>query len=258
MLLLFIYKNLTVDNLCFQTGLPVGMQCDIDLFQPHRCEYYSVGGMTYQCDYCQALGFEDENRSNKKNTRHYGKLCCNQGKVIVDSIPSPPPEMLPLWTESSQEARFFRDNMRAINAQLNFGSLQVTDKTVRGTGPASFKVCGALNRRVGSIMAEQGSEEPRCIQTYFYDNHSQDITRARIVTTGGADNRTPQAQAAHQRKHQQYLSIFGKLRRLLVETCNNRYIQAFKTIKEYIDERGKQPSSIFCAPGADTVFANRH
>ena len=181
--------------------------------------------MTEQCHLCQALGFKDENRSNKKGERHhYGKLCCNQGKVILDSIPSPPPEMLSLWTESSREARFFQDNMRAINAQLNFGSLQVTDKTVRGTGPASFKVCGALNRRVGSIMAEQGSEEPRCIQTYFYDNHSQDVTRARIVTAGGAENKTPQSQAAHQRKHQQYLSIFAKLRRLLVETFNNRYI----------------------------------
>ena len=231
--------NLTVNNLCFLIGLPKGMQCDIDLFQPHCSEYYCVGGMTEQCHHCQALGFKDENRSNKKGERHYGKLCCNQGKVILDSIPSPPPEMLSLWTKSSREARFFQDNMRAINAQLNFGSLQVTDKTVRGTGPASFKVCGALNRRVGSIMAEQGSKEPRCIQTYFYDNHSQDVTRARIVTTGGAENQTPQSQAAHQRKHQQYLSIFAKLRRLLVETCNNRYIRAFKTIKEYIDERGK-------------------
>ena len=210
--------------------------------------------MTEQCDCCQALGFEDENRSNKKNTRHYGKLCYNQGKANLDSIPSPPPEMSSLWTESGHEAQFFRDNMRAINAQLNFGSLQVINKTVLGTGPASFKVCGALNRRVGSIMAEQRSEEPRCIQTYFYDNHSQNVTRARIVTTGGTDNRTPESQAAHQRKHQQYLSIFGKLRRLLVETCNNRFIQAFKTIKEYIDERGKLLSSIFHLPGADTMF----
>ena len=221
------------------TGLPTGLQCDIDLFQPHTCEYYSVGEMNKQCKYCQALGFKDENRSSRKGETHYGILCCNQKAVIVDSIPTPPPNMLSLWTQSSPEARFFRDNIRAINAQLNFGSLQVTDKTVRGTGPASFKVCGALNRRIGSIMASEGSNQPRCIQTYFYDNHSQDVTRAEIVTTRDKNGSTPRSQTAHQRKHQQYLSIFEKLRRFLVETCNNRYIQAFKTIKEYLDENGK-------------------
>ena len=196
--------------------------------------------MTYECHHCQALGFDSENRSNKNGIRHYKILCCNQGKVIMDSIPTPPPEMLSLWTKSTQEAHFFRDNIRAINAQLNFGSLQVTEKTVRGTGPASFKVCRALNRRVGSIMARDGSQEPKCIQTYFYDNNSQDVTRARTVTSGDTGSSTQQSQTAHQRKHQMYLNIFAKLRTLLVERCNNRYIQAFKTSKEYIDEQGEK------------------
>ena len=215
------------------------MKCNIDLFEPHKCNYFSVGSMTYKCEYCEALGFKDENRSGVVSKRHYGILCCNQEAVVLDSIPTPPADMLSLWTDTSQEARFFRTNIRAINAQLNFGSLQVTDKTVRGTGPAAFKVCGALNRRVGSIMAREGCQAPKCIQTYFYDNHSQDVTRAgRLadLSSGGSSGRN---QAEHQRKHQMYLRIFARLRTILVETCDNRYIHAFKTIKEYIDERGK-------------------
>ena len=231
--------SLTV-RLILLVGLPTGMQCNIDLFEPHKCDYFSVGTMTYQCDFCQALGFDKENRSDKVGERHYGILCCNQQAVVLDSIPTPPANMLSLWTNTSQEARFFRNNIRAINAQLNFGSLQVTEKTVRGTGPASFKVCGVLNRRVGSIMARDGCREPKCIQTYFYDNHSQDVTRAQRLASIETGSISERAQAAHLKKHQMYLSIFARLRTFLVETCNNRYIQAFKTIKEYIDEQGKR------------------
>ena len=118
---------------------PAGMQ-RIDLFQPHKCNYYNVGDMTYKCHHCQALGFDGENRSKKNSMRYYGIMCCNQGKVIMDSIPTPPPEMLSLWSESTQEAQFFRDHIRAINTQLNFGSLQVIEKTKQGWGSASFKV----------------------------------------------------------------------------------------------------------------------
>ena len=164
--------------------LPAGMQSNIDLFQPHECNYYNVGNMTYECHHCQALGFNSENRSNKKDIRHYGTMCCNQGKVIIDSIPTPPPDMLRLWTESTEDAQFFREHMRAINAQLNFGSLQVTNKTVQRWGSASFKVCGVLNRRIGSVMAQNGSQEPKFIQTYLYDSNFQDIKRARTVTSG--------------------------------------------------------------------------
>ena len=235
--------SLTV-RLILLVGLPTGMQCNIDLFEPHKCDYFSVGTMTYQCDFCQALGFDKENRSDKVGERHYGILCCNQQAVVLDSIPTPPANMLSLWTNTSQEARFFRNNIRAINAQLNFGSLQVTEKTVRGTGPASFKVCGVLNRRVGSIMARDGCREPKCIQTYFYDNHSQDVTRAQRLASIETGSISERAQAAHLKKHQMYLSIFAKLRYFLVESCNNRYIQAFKTIKEYVDEQGKR---LFCA-----------
>ena len=106
----------------------MGMQCNIDLFEPHKCDYFSVGTMTYQCDFCQALGFDKENRSDKVGERHYGILCCNQQAVVLDSIPTPPANMLSLWTNTSQEARFFRNNIRAIDAQLNFESLQVTEK----------------------------------------------------------------------------------------------------------------------------------
>ena len=214
--------------------LPAGMQSNIDLFQPHECNYYNVGRMTYECHHCQALGFNSENRSTKVGIRHYGILCCNQGKIIIDSIPTPPHDMLRLWIENTEEGKFFREHIRAINAQLNFGSLQVTNKTVKRCASASFKVCGLLNRRIGSLMAEAGSQEPKCIQTYFFESNYQDITRAQTVTSGDKGS-----VASRQRKYQKYLIIFAKLRTLMIDTCNNRYIKAFKTIKEYIDEQGK-------------------
>ena len=76
------------------TGLPTGMKCNIDLFEPHKCNYFSVGSMTYKCEYCEALGFKDENRSGVVSKRHYGILCCNQKTVVLDSIPTPPADML--------------------------------------------------------------------------------------------------------------------------------------------------------------------
>ena len=208
--------------------LPAGMQSNIDLFQPHECNYYNVGSMIYECHHCQALGFNSENRSTKIGIQHYGILCCNQGKIIIDSIPTPPHDMLRLWIENTEEANFFREHIRAINAQLNFGSLQVTNKTGQGCDSASFKVCGVLSRRIGSLMAQDGSQEPKCIQTYFYDSNFQDITRAQTVTSGDKGS-----VASQQRKYQKYLIIFAKLRTLMIDTCNNRYTNAFKTIKEH-------------------------
>ena len=57
-------------------------------------------------------------------------------------------------------------------------SVRVTDKTVKKHGPASFKVMGQLFRRIGPILAAEGSKGPAPLQTYFYDPNFQAKHRA--------------------------------------------------------------------------------
>ncbi|EJK74808.1 hypothetical protein THAOC_03493 [Thalassiosira oceanica] len=191
--------------------------------------------MSSECNYCHALGFADENQSRKNNECHFGKMCCNQGKVMLEQIPPPPDEMLRLWTGDDEDSKFFLANIRALNAQMSFGSLQVNNATVKYGGPASFKVSGMLNRRVGSLTARP-ENQPKCIQVHFYDGKTQDVTRASTLST---DRKGPTARAQQRRMYEKFLRMFSKLRQFLIQQCQNRYITTFISIKEYIEAESK-------------------
>lgn len=72
-------------------------------------------------------------------------------------------------------------------------SMTAEDKTIRRNGPAVYKVCGVVYRRIGSIMPPRGDimteraggsdSNPKCVQTYFYDNEFQKNHRATREST---------------------------------------------------------------------------
>ena len=58
--------------------------------------------------------------------------------------------------------------MRGLNAQSAFGAAKVKDQIIRKFGPESaFEIVGQVQRTTGSLHAEQGSTEPKCIQKYI-------------------------------------------------------------------------------------------
>jgi hypothetical protein len=62
-------------------------------------------------------------------------------------------------------------------------SVQVQDKTVKKHAPVDFKEMSNLFRRIGPMLATQGSTDPACLQTYFCDPGVQAKHRALWSTT---------------------------------------------------------------------------
>ena len=70
-----------------QDEYPIGARCNIDIFDPTVVKPFDCGSYNKMCDYCHALGYEAENKSTKKGEVHFGKLCCNRGKIELDHLP---------------------------------------------------------------------------------------------------------------------------------------------------------------------------
>eukprot|EP00956_Cyclotella_meneghiniana_P038176 scaffold149794_cov40-Cyclotella_meneghiniana.AAC.1 len=106
-------------------------QCNMDsitLFNDVH-SYYNVGTCNFCCSHCGALGFDSENRGTSSQ-RHYGILCCNKGKIMLDDLPDLPPTLEQLFTSDDVLAQHFRKNIRRYNAGMSLCSFQATEKTV--------------------------------------------------------------------------------------------------------------------------------
>lgn len=220
--------------------MPVGRRCNIDDLRLGHCRYYSVGTMNFECKYCKALGWKDENRGTRTNV-HFGILCCNQGKIELDPIPELPQRMLDLYTERSVQAKYFQNNLRFFNAGMALASMTFKNKngdaTVRagqGSGPGVFKVCGQLQRRVGSMLQNESADHPQCMQTYFHDEEFQAQHRA------NRNSSTSQSETILNRR----VAIFRLLRNILINDCNNSYLRSYITVNDYIKENNLNPSNL--------------
>ena len=135
------------------------MQCNIDIFKFSSSLYSNVGDDTFECDHCQALGFKDENRAtgchDDGNPKcHYGIICCNQSKVMLDELPQVPPVLQNLYIGDTCETQFFQDNMHGMNTPNGFRATKVNYQTIRKFGPESaFKIVGQVQRTAGSLLA---------------------------------------------------------------------------------------------------------
>ena len=147
---------------------PIGCRCNMDNHNIRRVRYHNVGGLDLQCVYCDALGFKGENKGTSARP-HFGERCCRTGKIQLTAYPDLPPYLLQLFTDNNQEAWCFRDHVCFFNSGMALASCVVNDATVREYGPASFKVCGIMHRRLGPMLQQAGSTIPNCMQTYFHD-----------------------------------------------------------------------------------------
>ena len=87
-------------------------RCNIDTFDPDTANIAAndLGPMNVKCFYCQALGFEVEFKWNKEDPpkRHMGKMCCNQGKIILEPPAAVPIALYKLYTSNDPRAETFR------------------------------------------------------------------------------------------------------------------------------------------------------
>ena len=219
-------------------SLPEGRRCNIDNLLLGHIPYYDIGAMDQECHYCHALGWRDENRGTLTK-KHFGILCCNKGQVELDELPLLPDSLKELYSSQSPEAKYFRTHIRYFNSGMALASMTFKNKekgnvTVTEGMPGAFKVCGQLQRRIGSMLQQENSEHPTCMQTYFHDPAYQADYRAR------RDASPELSQSIFQRR----VSIFRKLHHILINDCKNSYLEFFLSVNEYIKKEKLNPEDI--------------
>jgi hypothetical protein len=108
--------------------------------------------------------------TGSSNSRPLFSICCGNGNVQLPTIAPPPAQLEYFFSESTPEARRFRDNIRQYNSALAFTSLGVkVDNSVNtGGGPPTFRIHGELRHQLGSLLPRNG-ERPVYAQLYIYD-----------------------------------------------------------------------------------------
>ena len=117
-----------------------------------------IGEMDVICQYCSAQKFKKETSST----------CCGNGKVLLDSFPTPPPSLNKLWRSNDAKGRVFRENARVINNAVCLTSVKVKHRDFgKGYSPnVIFE--GKVQQIAGPLQAAEG-EKPCFAQLYVHD-----------------------------------------------------------------------------------------
>lgn len=141
-------------------------------------EPHTLGPMNIQCSNCHALHFISEKLSSSGVRNPRFGICCLQGQVDLPHIQRWPRDLQELF-DDPQDRRQFKKKIRQYNNALAFTSMgtNMDNDAIQGSGPASFRIHGALHHLMGSLIPPDGLEASYA-QLYIYD--PQEATDRRL------------------------------------------------------------------------------
>ncbi|KAF8787007.1 hypothetical protein HNY73_008646 [Argiope bruennichi] len=143
------------ENSAFAYDSNISYECD---------SLIEIGRMVIECSFCKALKWKGESSS----------MCCNNGKIQIPLLQTPPEPLLTLLSTDSPDAINFQTNIRRYNScfqMTSFGS----GREIRELGfMPTFKVQGQVYHRIGSLQP-QPNEEPKFLQVYFVADKEQQV-----------------------------------------------------------------------------------
>ena len=181
-----------------------------------------VGAMDRPCAYCGALRWQEECAS----------LCCASGRVRLEPVPAPPPQLRHLWTADSVEARTFRQYSRHLNSALALSSLSAREvPPPAGTG--GYAPCvviqGRVYHRLGPLEARP-DQVPTFGQIYVNDPLAEDPDAEAAIRLGHVRLPAATSDAVQVR-------LLDLLQRLQAELrLHNRWVRAFLMAGEILAE----------------------
>jgi hypothetical protein len=92
---------------------------DKDALAPAR---WDSGEMDTVCGFCNTKMWINERLANSNNNNPQFSLCCENGKVLLPSLPATPQELEVLLTNKERSAVKFRNQIRMYNSVLAFTS----------------------------------------------------------------------------------------------------------------------------------------
>ena len=126
--------------------------------------------MDVPCSDCGALHWKSEKLVNSSQIHPKFGTCCLSGKIKIDKLHNPPPELLHLLSGEDAISKQFRDHIRSYNNALAMTSLGCNQVHAvnQGHGPYVFKVQGRVYHQSGSLIPRPGVT-PIYAQLYIYD-----------------------------------------------------------------------------------------
>ena len=121
---------------------------------PPNAAYADIGGMTHECPYCHAMMWAGEATNSHNGTPAYG-LCCKLGRVELEPLPLPPPELQELLTSDNRDAKHFRDNLRKYNNAFAMVSAAIHHESLPGI--SAFRISGNIVHRMGQLRPDNNS-----------------------------------------------------------------------------------------------------
>ncbi|KAK8809606.1 hypothetical protein WA158_000549 [Blastocystis sp. Blastoise] len=220
-----------------------------DIQGNNKYEYYNIGKMNHVCIHCEALHFEAEktnfyitkNSTYKKYinlindsriqfeyyegdhdyiiTRNSNyTMCCNNGKVKVESPINLPNELLNQLKSQTPNNKLFRNEIRRYNNAFAFASMSCSNVVTRmnGPGPYFYRVHGNVYHSMSDLYPSDNSP-PSFNQIYIYDEE----------------------EALHIRNGNSMFSELSSDLLLSIDSMirnNNKIYESFKTLHEQVTE----------------------
>lgn len=118
--------------------------------------------------------FIEERNSGTSKREPVFSLCCAAGKVTLPPFQNPPAVLHRLFTSMDQDAKEFRKNIRSYNNCFSFTSngAKVDQRFAGGGGPYTYRICGELHHRIGSLLPAPGVQ-PVFAQLYISDPQAE-------------------------------------------------------------------------------------
>jgi hypothetical protein len=128
---------------------------DEDMSAPTQWDY---GEMDIIYGFYNAKMWIKEQLAKFNNNNPQFSLCCENGKILLPSLPVTPQELEVLLTNKERSAVKFRDQIHMYNLVLAFISLdaKIHESVTRGTGSYSFCIQGELYHKIESLCLVEG------------------------------------------------------------------------------------------------------
>ena len=126
-------------------------------------EKYEMGELNLKCFNCGAVHFVEQ----KGRTVH---TCCQNGKITLPPLNEYPPELESLLKGDSEEAKHFRDHIRAYNSSFGFATFGAHIDDMRGRGPPLIKIQGQVYHHATTSLVNMEGNAPRNGQIYIYED----------------------------------------------------------------------------------------
>ena len=128
------------------------------------------------CDKCGALKWPAEVQSfptsDGRGRHRFCKIfCCNGGKVSLQPMATPPPELLELYTGQTPQAKYFRKHIRQFNVYNAMSSREGREIRHSGYNPC-YQLGGAVYHRIGTFLPQPG-QTAKFAQIWTLDSEDQ-------------------------------------------------------------------------------------